>query len=104
MERSGGSGGERVLCVVGSRGVAGSPRRRCEFSVESGYTAVMSDEQDVAESVDEEMVGTDAVTSDEVGSFGDHAISEGFRSFTCPWVCHQRGFRFRSESITRVFG
>lgn len=31
----------------------------------------MSDEQDVAESVDEEMVGTDAVTSDEVGTFGD---------------------------------
>jgi hypothetical protein len=30
----------------------------------------MSDEQDVAESVDEEMVGTDAVTSDEKGSFG----------------------------------
>jgi hypothetical protein len=31
----------------------------------------MSDEQDVAESVDEEMVGTDAVTSDEQGSFDD---------------------------------
>lgn len=31
----------------------------------------MSDEQDVSESVDEEMVGTDAVTSDEIGSFGD---------------------------------
>lgn len=31
----------------------------------------MTDEQDVAESVDEEMVGTDAVTSDEVGTFGD---------------------------------
>ncbi len=31
----------------------------------------MSDEQDTAESVDEEMVGTDAVTSDEVGSFDD---------------------------------
>jgi hypothetical protein len=31
----------------------------------------MGDEQDVAESVDEEMVGTDAVTSDEVGSFDD---------------------------------
>ena len=31
----------------------------------------MSDEQDVAESVDEEMVGTDAVTSDEVGAFDD---------------------------------
>lgn len=31
----------------------------------------MSDEQDVAESVDEEMVGTDAVTSDEMGAFGD---------------------------------
>jgi hypothetical protein len=31
----------------------------------------MSDEQDMAESVDEEMVGTDAVTSDEVGSFDD---------------------------------
>lgn len=31
----------------------------------------MSDEQDVAESVDEEMLGTDAVTSDEVGSFDD---------------------------------
>ena len=31
----------------------------------------MSDEQDNAESVDEEMVGTDAVTSDEVGSFDD---------------------------------
>ena len=31
----------------------------------------MGDEQDVAESVDEEMVGADAVTSDEVGAFGD---------------------------------
>ena len=31
----------------------------------------MTDEQDTAESVDEEMVGTDAVTSDEVGSFDD---------------------------------
>jgi hypothetical protein len=31
----------------------------------------MSDEQDVAESVDEEMVGADAVTSDEVGAFDD---------------------------------
>ena len=31
----------------------------------------MSDEQDSAESVDEEMVGTDAVTSDEVGAFDD---------------------------------
>jgi hypothetical protein len=31
----------------------------------------MSDEQDIAESVDEEMVGTDAVTSDEVGAFDD---------------------------------
>jgi hypothetical protein len=31
----------------------------------------MGDEQDVAESVDEEMVGTDAATSDEAGAFGD---------------------------------
>jgi hypothetical protein len=31
----------------------------------------MSDEQDVAESIDEEMVGTDAVTSDEQGAFDD---------------------------------
>jgi hypothetical protein len=31
----------------------------------------MGDEQDVAESVDEEMLGTDAVTSDEVGAFDD---------------------------------
>ena len=31
----------------------------------------MGDEQDVAESVDEETVGTDAVTSDEVGAFDD---------------------------------
>ncbi|MFT3852817.1 MAG: hypothetical protein QM733_08785 [Ilumatobacteraceae bacterium] len=31
----------------------------------------MSDEQAGAESVDEEMVGTDAVTSDEEGAFGD---------------------------------
>ena len=31
----------------------------------------MSDEQDAAESVDEEMLGTDAVTSDEIGSFDD---------------------------------
>ena len=31
----------------------------------------MGDEQDVAESIDEEMVGTDAVTSDEVGAFDD---------------------------------
>ncbi len=31
----------------------------------------MSDEQDAAESVDEEMVGADAVTSDEEGEFGD---------------------------------
>ena len=31
----------------------------------------MSDEQDVAESVDEDMVGADAVTSDEVGAFDD---------------------------------
>jgi hypothetical protein len=31
----------------------------------------MSDEQDVAESVDEEMTGADAVTSDEVGAFDD---------------------------------
>ena len=31
----------------------------------------MSDEQDVAESVDEEMIGNDAVTSDEVGAFDD---------------------------------
>ena len=31
----------------------------------------MGDEQDVAESVDEERVGTDAVTSDEVGAFDD---------------------------------
>jgi hypothetical protein len=30
-----------------------------------------NDEQDSAESVDGEMVGEDAVTSDEVGSFGD---------------------------------
>jgi hypothetical protein len=30
-----------------------------------------SDEQDTAESVDEEMLGEDAVTSDEVGSFDD---------------------------------
>jgi hypothetical protein len=29
----------------------------------------MGDEQDNAESVDEEMVGTDAVTSDEMGAF-----------------------------------
>jgi len=31
----------------------------------------MSDEQDNAESVDEAMLGTDAVTSDEVGAFDD---------------------------------
>jgi hypothetical protein len=31
----------------------------------------MTDDQDGAESVDEEMVGTDAVTSDEVGAFDD---------------------------------
>jgi hypothetical protein len=31
----------------------------------------MSDEQDSAESVDEEMVGTDAVTADELGAFDD---------------------------------
>ena len=31
----------------------------------------MSDEQDVAESVDEDRVGADPVTSDEVGSFDD---------------------------------
>ena len=31
----------------------------------------MSDEQDVAESVDEEMIGADPVTSDEVGAFED---------------------------------
>ena len=31
----------------------------------------MGDEQDVAESLDEEMVGADAVTSDEVGAFDD---------------------------------
>ena len=31
----------------------------------------MGDEQDVAESVDEQMVGADAVTSDEVGAFDD---------------------------------
>jgi hypothetical protein len=31
----------------------------------------MSDEQDAAESVDEEMVGTDGITSDEIGAFGD---------------------------------
>jgi len=31
----------------------------------------MGDDQDNAESVDEEMVGTDAVTSDEVGTFDD---------------------------------
>jgi len=31
----------------------------------------MGDEQDVAESVDEEMLGSDAVTSDEVGAFDD---------------------------------
>ena len=36
-----------------------------------GSTLSMSDEQDVAESVDEEMLGTDAVTSDELGSFED---------------------------------
>ncbi len=40
-------------------------------SATSGYAWAMTDEQDVAESVDEEMVGTDAVTSDEVGTFGD---------------------------------
>ncbi len=31
----------------------------------------MGDEQDVAESVDEEVVGADAVNSDEVGAFDD---------------------------------
>ena len=31
----------------------------------------MSDEQDTAESVDEEIVGTDVTNSDEVGSFDD---------------------------------
>ena len=31
----------------------------------------MSDEQDAAESVDEDMVGGDPVTSDEIGAFGD---------------------------------
>jgi len=31
----------------------------------------MSDEQDVAEGLDEEMVGTDPATSDEEGAFGD---------------------------------
>ncbi len=31
----------------------------------------MADEQDGAESVDEEMVGADAVTSDEIGAFDD---------------------------------
>ncbi len=31
----------------------------------------MGDEQDAAESVDEELLGTDAVTSDEVGAFDD---------------------------------
>jgi len=31
----------------------------------------MTDEQDMAESVDEEIVGTDAANSDEVGSFDD---------------------------------
>jgi len=31
----------------------------------------MGDEQDAAESVDEETVGTDPVTSDEVGAFDD---------------------------------
>jgi hypothetical protein len=36
-----------------------------------GYSCGMSDEQDAAESFDEEMVGTDAVTSDEIGSFDD---------------------------------
>jgi hypothetical protein len=36
-----------------------------------GTSPAMSDEQDVAESLDEEMVGTDPVTSDEIGAFGD---------------------------------
>ncbi len=31
----------------------------------------MTDEQDVAESVDEDVVGSDAVTSDELGRFDD---------------------------------
>ena len=37
----------------------------------AAYIWDMSDEQDMAESVDEEMVGGDAVTSDEVGAFDD---------------------------------
>src|ERR1700750_1829645 len=36
-----------------------------------GTHVVVSDEQDGAESVDEEMVGVDPVTSDEVGAFDD---------------------------------
>ena len=39
--------------------------------LDSGTSIVMSDEQDVAESVDEEMTGVDPVTSDEVGAFDD---------------------------------
>jgi hypothetical protein len=31
----------------------------------------MTDDQDGSESVDEEVVGTDGVTSDEMGAFGD---------------------------------
>ena len=37
----------------------------------SGIPACMSDEQDMAERVDEDVVGTDAVTSDEMGAFDD---------------------------------
>ena len=41
------------------------------FPSDRRTSVAMGDEQDVAESVDEEMVGADAVTSDEVGAFDD---------------------------------
>ena len=48
----------------------GSPRG-LRFLRDRRTPVAMGDEQDVAESVDEEMRGADALTSDEVGAFDD---------------------------------
>src|SRR4029453_17568515 len=47
------------------------PSLGVRLALDRGTPDTMSDEQDVAESVDEEMVGADAVISDEVGAFDD---------------------------------
>ena len=68
-----GTGPMTVACLLENTLPPPGCRAPCRVAIAVGERSMapMSDEQDVAESVDEEMLGTDAVTSDEVGAFDD---------------------------------